>query len=175
MAMKRKLWGRMLAGGICTAAVAVAALYLFSGKNDARVMLDGREVLVPRGSVHWHPRLTIRIDGREVLIPNNIGAGTGRIVDTHLSGMSMSPTHTHESDGTLHIENLNPLSKPETLTLGYFFEVWGKTFTSECIFDSCTDKGKLKMYVNGMESAEFGSYAMHDGDEMVIEYATAGG
>jgi len=27
-------------------------------------------------------------------------------MDAHLSGMSMSPTHTHEEgDGTIHIEN----------------------------------------------------------------------
>ncbi|MEM5797441.1 MAG: hypothetical protein QXD72_00185 [Candidatus Aenigmatarchaeota archaeon] len=29
----------------------------------------------------------------------------------------MSPIHTHDSTGKLHIENLNPSAKPETLTI----------------------------------------------------------
>jgi hypothetical protein len=125
---------------------------------------------IPAGSVHWHPRLTIKINGEAVPIPSDIGITIGQMVDTELSGMRMSPTHTHESDGTIHLENLNPRSKPETLTLGYFFHVWGKPFNSTCIFDYCTSNGTLTMYVNGQENNEFQNYLMHDKDEIVIEY-----
>jgi hypothetical protein len=123
-------------------------------------------------AVHLHPKLTIIIDGEQVPIPDDIGSRTGKIVDTHLSGMRMSPTHTHESDGTIHVENNNPTIKPETLTLGYFFFVWDKTFNSECIFDHCTDKGTLTMVVNGNKNTEFENYVMQDGDDIVIEYKT---
>lgn len=127
---------------------------------------------IPPGSVHWHPRLTILIDGKKQTIPTEIGVRIGRVVDTRLSEMGMSPTHTHESDGTIHLENLNPSSKPETTTLGYFFYVWNKQFNQNCIFTYCTDKGTLKMYVNGKESTAFENYLMKDKDDIKIEYTS---
>ena len=125
---------------------------------------------IPAGSVHWHPHLTIKINGEIVPIPTDIGVSIRRIKDTRLSGMRMSPTHTHESDGTIHLENLNPRSKPETLTLGYFFHVWDKPLNSTCILEYCTDNGTLTMHVNGQENNEYRNYLMHDKDEIVIEY-----
>lgn len=125
---------------------------------------------IPPGNIHWHPILTILIDGKQTTIPPDLGYGTGKIVDTHLSGMRMSPIHTHDSGGTLHMENNNPSSKPETVTLGYVFYVWGKTFNSTCIFEYCTDKGTLTMTVNGKQNIEFGNYIMRDKDQIKIEY-----
>ncbi len=147
----------------------VSSIYLIipSGATGSNTMIsDG----IPQGAVHWHPKLAIRINGEDVNIPSNIGISVGRVVDTQISGMRMSPTHTHEPDGTIHLENNNPSSKPETLTLGYFFYVWGKQFNSSCVFDYCTDNGELKMYVNGQINKEFQNYMMHDRDQIVIEY-----
>ena len=140
-----------------------------SGDIEVTVRDDALQS-IPVGSMHWHPRLTIKINGDAVPIPTNIGITIGRVADKSLSGMRMSPTHTHESDGTIHLENLNPRSKPETLTLGYFFYVWDKPFNSTCIFEYCTSKGTLTMSVNGQENREFQNYLMHDKDEIVIEY-----
>ncbi|MBI1972608.1 C2H2-type zinc finger protein [Candidatus Woesearchaeota archaeon] len=130
---------------------------------------------IPKGAIHWHPHLKISIDGKEQRIPTNIGISTGKIVDTHLSGMQMSPLHTHENDGIIHLENNNPSTKPETTTLGYFFYVWDKKFSKECIFDYCTDKGTLTMTVNGKENTDFENYLMRDGDEIVITYISNSG
>lgn len=127
---------------------------------------------IPPGAVHWHPVLTILINGKQITIPPDVGHGTGKVVDVHLSGMRMSPTHTHESDGTIHIENNNPSSKPETVTLGYFFYVWGKVFNPTCIFEHCTNKGTLQMFVNGKENTEFEKYIMRDKDHIKIEYTS---
>ena len=148
--------------------------YFIFGEKSQTVILNGKEVSIPKGNTHWHPKLTILINGEKILIPDDIGYRTGKTVDTHLSGMKMSPTHTHESDGTIHIENNNPASKPETLTLGYFFYVWDKNFSSECIFEYCTNKGTLKMFVNGEENTDFGDYIMQDDDDILIEYTTSG-
>ena len=83
----------------------------------------------------------------------------------------MSPTHTHESDGTIHLENNRPWQKPETLTLGYFFKVWAKNFNSSCVFEYCNgENGHLKMAVNDKENLEFDRYTMHDKDKIIIEY-----
>jgi hypothetical protein len=127
--------------------------------------------IIPKGSVHWHPRLRILIDGQQINIPANIGISIGRLTDLHL-GMkrSMSPTHTHDNSGTIHLENLNPSAKPVTMTLGYFFYVWGKTFNKSCIFEYCTDKGTLRVFVNGREIDKFEGYVMRDGDDILIEY-----
>ena len=133
------------------------------------------DTTIPKRPIHWNPNLKIIINGEEQVIPNDIGlgGGPGKIMDAHLSGMSMSPTHTHEEgDGTLHIENNNPSSKPETLTLGYFFKVWDKQFSETCIFEFCNDgEKKVTMTVNGKENTEFGKYVMRDKDEIVITYS----
>ena len=159
-----------------TALLGIGVVFLMnvqSDSSDSGLILTYEAVQnIPFGSVHWHPHITININGEVVPIPSEIGITIGRTADTQLSGMRMSPTHTHESDGTIHLENLNPRSKPETLTLGYFFYVWGKDFNSTCIFDYCTNNGTLTMYINGEMNTEFQHYMMHDKDEIVINYRT---
>ena len=121
--------------------------------------------------IHWHPNLKIVINGEGQPIPTGIGINIGKNMDYEISGMRMSPTHTHESDGTIHLENNRPWQKPETLTLGYFFSVWDKKFSSSCIFEYCNNEnGTLTMAVNGKMNYEFDKYVMHDKDEIVIEY-----
>ena len=120
---------------------------------------------VPKKPIHWHPKLKIIIKGQEQFIPPNIGINVGKSMDYEISGMRMSPTHTHESDGTIHLENNRPWQKPETLTLGYFFKVWGKNFNRSCIFDYCSNEnGTLSMTVNGQPNFEFENYIIHDKD-----------
>lgn len=159
---------------LCAACVAlISGFWLSADSVEDNITLSSDQIeQIPPGEVHWHPRLTILIDGEQIPIPTGIGITIGNRVDTRLSGMRMSPTHTHESDGTIHLENRNPRSKPETLTLGYFFDVWDKQFNSTCIFDYCTDDGTLRMAVNGKENYEFQNYMMRDKDEIYIEYTS---
>lgn len=140
--------------------------------KELNVDISGKSVNIPSGAVHYHSRLAIKINEKKVPIPANIGISVGKIVDVHLSGMRMSPTHTHETDGTIHLENNNPSKKPESLTLGYFFYVWDKPFDSTCIFEYCADKGELKMYVNDVENNEFENFIMKDKDVILIEYTS---
>src|SRR3989338_4269795 len=126
---------------------------------------------VPQQPIHWHHKLKIIIKGEEQFIPPNIGISIGNNIDNQISGMRMSPTHTHESDGTIHLENNRPWQKPETLTLGYFFKVWDKKFSNSCVFEYCNNEnGTLTMAVNGKMNFEFDKYMMRDKDEIVIEY-----
>ena len=84
----------------------------------ARVASAGLD-LGPMGMAeHYHPQLRIIIDGKDVPISANIG------VDP-TSG-AMSAVHTHETDGTIHIE---ADSAGETFTLGQLFAQWGVTLT----------------------------------------------
>jgi len=124
-------------------------------KENSKLNFDA-----PKGAIHWHPQITIIIDGVKQIIPGGIGLGSG----------GHRPTHTHEADGTIHMENNNPSKK--TVTLGYFFDTWGKKFNNECIFNYCIDKGELKMSVNGKENFDFDNYFMQNGDKIVIEYTS---
>jgi hypothetical protein len=121
------------------------------------------------GPLHWHPKLSIEIDVQRQYIPKGIGIVIGNVMDTDVSGMQMSPMHTHEDDGTIHMEQTRPTNS--TLRLGYLFEVWEKRFDSSCIFDSCNGNGKaVKMFVNGQQNSEFGDYVPRDKDEIKIVY-----
>ena len=61
------------------------------------------------------------------------------------------------------------LVKESDLRLGRFFEIWGKTFSQDCIFDKCAGpQNQLTMLINGKENFEFESYIMRDGDKIEI-------
>lgn len=70
--------------------------------------------LGPMGTAeHYHPTLRIVIDGEPIAVPPNIG------VDP--STGAMSAVHTHEGDGTIHIE---ADTVGEVFTLGQLFTQW---------------------------------------------------
>ena len=146
----------------------VFGIFFISARNSSKgQIING----IPQQPIHWHPALKIITNGEGQVIPANIGMSIGNNIDNQISGMRMSPTHTHERDGTIHLESNRPWQKPETLTLGYFFKVWGKNFTNNCIFEHCNNENKkLTMTVNGEPNNEFDKYMMKDNDKIVIEY-----
>lgn len=84
----------------------------------ARVAAAGLD-LGPMGTAeHHHPHLTITIDGQRVPVPPNIG------VDPTTG--AMSAVHTHEGDGTIHVE---AHTVGEQFTLGQLFTQWGVALT----------------------------------------------
>ena len=105
----------------------------------ARVAAAGLD-LGPMGMAeHYHPQLRILVNGADVPVPSNIG------VDP--STGAMSALHTHESDGTLHIE---ADTVGEVFTLGQLFTQWGVQLTSTQIGGAKADDGqKLTVTSNG--------------------------
>ena len=88
----------------------------------ARVASAGLD-LGPMGTAeHYHPRLRIVIDGTEVPVAPNIG------VDPTTG--AMSALHTHDGDGTIHIE---ADTEGEVFTLGQLFLQWGVKLTARQI------------------------------------------
>ncbi|KQV63438.1 hypothetical protein ASC64_17575 [Nocardioides sp. Root122] len=88
----------------------------------ARVAAAGLD-LGPMGTAeHYHPTLSITIDGQPVPVPPNIG------VDPNTG--AMSALHTHEGDGTIHIE---ADTVGEKFTLGQLFTQWGVALTPTSI------------------------------------------
>jgi len=115
---------------------------------------------VPSGPIHWHPTLEIIINGEKQIIPADIG----------ISPTFHQPVHTHDSTGTIHLENNNPTE--QNMKLGFFFQIWNKAFNSNCIFEFCNDGNKtVKMTVNGKANSDFENYFMKDKDKIAIEYS----
>jgi len=119
---------------------------------------DNSNVISTRG-LHWHPTLKIVIRGEEVEIPANIG-----LVGGH------NPMHTHETDGTIHLE-FESLVREDNITLERFFELWGKPFSSNQILEyTNTGTEQVHMYVNGEESMEYENYVLGERDEIEIRF-----
>lgn len=158
----------IIISAIVVISLAVGA-FAMSNQSQEMTMMPEAGSGTSDGPLHWHPTLRIFINGEEQTIPANIGITVGSVIDTDVSSMRMSPTHTHYEDNIIHMEQMKPNS--ETVTLGYFFKVWNKIFDENCIFEYCTAGGKsVKMFVNGKENSEFGSYEMKDGDNIEIRY-----
>jgi hypothetical protein len=88
---------------------------------------------------HYHPQLRIIMNGAEVPVPGNIGVdpATG----------AMSALHTHEPDGTIHIE---ADTAGEVFTLGQLFTQWGVKLTSTQVGSVRTKNGqKFMLTSNG--------------------------
>ena len=143
-------------GGIALATILIIGAGVFlSTKQGA---LPKSEVLSEE-AIHWHPKLTIKINGKTQEISKDIGIGA-----VH------QRIHTHDKDGVLHMEMSGPVTKEEA-KLGNFFRIWGKTFSSSCIFAYCNGKGKkVTMLVNGKENKDYENYIMKDGDKIEIKY-----
>jgi len=113
--------------------------------------------------VHWHPQIEIYKKGEKQDIPANIGVGMQYAsMPTFDQSMRMTAMHTHEPDGTIHLEFSGRVMREDT-TLGNFFVIWGKDMMGE--FGTLT-----KMMVNGEETTEFGAYEMKDGDKIELRY-----
>jgi len=113
--------------------------------------------LVSSTGIHWHPNISITIKGEEVNIPSGIGIGA-----VH------NPMHTHEADGTVHMEYSGVVRESDTL-LGNFFKVWGKDFSKDSILGNTNgEEGVVTMTVNGVKNLEFENYTMKDGDMIKI-------
>lgn len=98
--------------------------------------------LGPMGTAeHYHPRLRIVIDDEPVAIPPNIG------VDS--STGAMSAVHTHEGDGTIHIE---ADTVGEVFTLGQLFTQWDVALDEDQIGGIKSDN-PIVVTVNGQQVA----------------------
>lgn len=114
--------------------------------------------IIAKNGLHWHSNLIINILGENQDIPAGLG----------LEKLPHKPMHTHDRDSVIHMEFAGLVTK-EDIKLGGFFQIWGKQFNKDCIFDKCSGpEGTLKMPVNGKENGEFENYVMKDNDKIEI-------
>lgn len=106
---------------------------------------------------HIHPELSIFVNGEEVFVPNNLG----------VTNVGMTAIHTHDEKGVIHVEA--PIKKD--FTLGDFFAVWGKNFSSTQLLDKTVDENsEIVVTVNGKKVDTYENTILRDKDKIVINY-----
>lgn len=143
--------------------VGIVILLLAGGVWWSKSLQSSNPDVISTRGVHWHPQLTIYVNNEKQDIPSNIGIGTQYAsMPTFDQSMRMTAMHTHDPDGTIHLEFPGIVTREDT-TLGNFFKIWGKNMMDD--FGTLTS-----MTVNGKESTEFGAYEMKDGDKIELRY-----
>jgi hypothetical protein len=156
--MQGKSRSSLITGIISIVIVGGAIAYIiFKGPSQTE---EPGQAIVSTDGLHWHADLTITIKGEKQEIPVDIGLPE--------QGVHVEQLHTHDNTGKIHMERSGVVRESD-IELGDFFEVWGKTFDANCIFDKCTGtEGTLKFKVNGQDNTQFGAYSMKDGDQLEI-------
>jgi hypothetical protein len=107
----------------------------------AAVRAAGLPMLSQEGNViHIHAHLDVNVDGQPVEVPAGIG------IDR--SGHGISPLHTHNATGVIHIES--PVKR--TFTLGEFFTEWDVSLSPDNVGGLHVGDGEaLRIFVNGTQ------------------------
>jgi hypothetical protein len=112
--------------------------------------------------MHIHPQITVSVNGQPTIVPENVGIDDTLWKDHSLDkyGMQgMSPLHTHDNSGTLHVES----TVNRDYTLGEFVNVWGSLETGG---------GKiLKVTVNGQPISDWKNHVLKDKEKISFEFS----
>lgn len=116
--------------------------------------------------IHNHVSLNVTIDGKPIIVPANIGiTQTGIFADPLLFadhtldkfGMQgMSPLHTHDYSGTIHIES----NAVRNYTLGEFLAIWKGLNT---------DGKNVIASVDGKPVSDFRNIPLNDKAKIILD------
>jgi hypothetical protein len=128
----------------------------------ARLAALGLPALAREGTaLHIHSHLDVFVGGKRVVVPTGIG------IDP--DGHFISPVHTHDTSGVIHIES----PTVRRFTLGEFFGVWGVRFGRRCLGGYCAGGGRvLRVYADGRPVADPGRLALTAHEEIVVTFGT---
>ncbi len=130
----------------------------------AAISAAGLSTITMEGEAeHIHAHLDIIVGGQPVTVPANIG------IDTQAG--AMSPLHTHDSSGVLHIES--PIRRP--YNLAELFTEWDVSLSADNIGGLHAAAGKtLSVYVNGqLRQGDPATITFADHDEVALIYGGA--
>ncbi len=140
-------------------------------------MPDTKEYL----TFHVHAKLDVFVDGHPVEIPAGIGieitdpavvdfgTGYGGIPMKGCDQVCISPLHTHDPDGLVHIE-----APSETrFTLGQFFAELGIRLDASCVAEFCTPDVPVAVFIDGQQqSGNPADIVLGDRQEITIVIGT---
>ena len=143
--------------------MAILIFLIVGGVLWSQSIQSGDPDIISRGGIHWHPQLTIYVKGLRWEIPANVGIGP-RYAGTngYDPQMQMAAVHTHEDLPLIHLEFMGGPVRKGDVTLGTFFNIWGK--------DMRSFGPNMRMTVNGKENTEYENYGMRDGDNIELHY-----
>jgi hypothetical protein len=144
---------------VAAVAVVVIGLAVAAMPRGSPPQQDVLEMCVNHTGIgsHTHATLQITILGTPFPIPADIG----------VTPSCMRPLHTHDATGTIHME----FPSPRDATLGDFFRIWGKVFTTDQLMDYRRDATHtIDMTVNAVPSTAFASHVLGDGQLILLEY-----
>ena len=176
MARRRELmFYAAVAGAIV---VAASALVVFGNPvaNPATQNPVGNNGVISNTPMHIHPHIAIFDGATQATIPEDIGRNPARYQDhtldqyidpAHGTQGQLSPIHTHDSSGDIHVE----ASVTRAFTLAEFFSVWGQPFNSgRCVNLVADSNHRLSMTVNGQPSNAWGNLVFEDVQQIEIHY-----
>ena len=112
--------------------------------------------------LHTHQHLDVFVNGRRVPVPAGIGIAA--------SGAFISPIHTHDATGIVHVES--PAVQP--FFLGQFFGVWGVRFTPSCLGAYCASgQRRLWIFSDGkLVQSDPRALLLGEHEEIVVAFGT---
>ena len=139
---------------------------------------DTREYL----DYHVHAHLDVFVNGHPVVIPGGIGIetsdpavkkfgsnGYGGIPAAGCAQPCISPLHTHDVDGVIHVEAPQEVQ----FTLGQLFKEMAVRLDSSCVDTYCAPATNVVVYVNGQpHSGDPADIVLRDLQEIAIVIGT---
>jgi hypothetical protein len=159
---KRKTFLYAGIGFVAVGIASIIVIYMFvyaplAGETSEETEFNLEEIHKVPLARHDHVVLTVLVDGQKVVVPEGIGMSPQFWKDHSLDqyGPSgISPMHTHDTSGTIHIES----TTPREYTVGEFLKVMGMD-----------PSAVTKMTVDGSEVDNFLSHEMKRGERIQIE------
>jgi hypothetical protein len=119
--------------------------------------------------MHTHSSLNVTVNGNSILVPNGVGINStlwndhsldeyGTARETSIFGMvtpAMSPLHTHDSNGIIHVESI----EFKNFTLGDFLNIWGLPLEGK----------KVSLAVGGNSTENYASHILNDMERMILK------
>ena len=122
--------------------------------------------------IHIHPYLNVTLNGKPLIVPNGIGINSSIWKDHSLDqfGMQpmkmtmggtsmimqgMSPLHTHDNSGTIHVES----NEITNYTLGQFLKNWGLDLTDKIV----------KLTVDAKPTYDYRNHVLKDKEQMLLD------
>jgi hypothetical protein len=145
--------------------------------EEAGLTPDTKEYL----TYHVHAHLDVFVDGQPVEIPGGVGieitdpavqsfgSGYGGIPEEGCEQPCISPLHTHDPDGVVHVE----APSEAQFTLGQFFVEMGIRLDESCVDEFCTPDVPWEVFVNGeRQQGNPADIVFEDGQEIAIVIGT---
>lgn len=151
-------------------ATAAAGFELNTIGAAERINRAGLKVLDAEGTAeHYHAHLDVFFDGKPVQVPEGIGIATGP--DGKPTGIS--PLHTHDTSGIVHVE---AATAGQSYTLGQLLTEWG-ILDGQDTTTAGTSRGILDgwgAYVNGEKyGGPLADMRINAHDEIVLFFGAA--